>query len=103
MKWVVNCKKEEYDVLIARPSKFGNPYSHQFNTLAKFRVNSRSEAIFQYENWLYSQPELVAIVCRELKGKILGCYCEPLPCHGELLCRIANNSQLCLPLPDGII
>jgi hypothetical protein len=102
MKWVVNCRREDFDIFIGRPSKYGNIYSHQYGTLARFKVASREEAIYCYEQWLYSQPELISTLCRELEGKILGCYCDPLACHGDVLARIANNVQLCLPLPDEV-
>ena len=49
---VVHCKKEEYDVYIGRPSKWGNPFSHKSDTMAKFKVDSREEAIKNYEVWI---------------------------------------------------
>ena len=27
----------------------------------------------------------------ELKDKILGCWCKPLPCHGDILAELANR------------
>jgi hypothetical protein len=27
----------------------------------------------------------------ELKGKILGCWCSPKSCHGDVLSELANN------------
>ena len=35
---IVHCKKEEYEVYIGRPTKWGNPYSHKDNTIAKYKV-----------------------------------------------------------------
>jgi hypothetical protein len=29
----------------------------------------------------------------ELKGKILGCWCHPLPCHGDVLVKLIK--ELC--------
>lgn len=46
---VVNLKKEKYDVLVCRPSKWGNPYSHKQNTLAKFKTKTRKESIEMYK------------------------------------------------------
>ncbi len=86
---VVNCRREPYDVLVGRPSKWGNPYSHLDDTLARFRVSSRDEAIQRYEEWIKTQPELMAAL-PELRGKVLGCFCAPRPCHGEVLLRLAN-------------
>ena len=90
-QYVVHCKKEKYDVYIGRPSPFGNPFTHLAGgTLAQFRVASREEAIARYEAWLIGQPELVARVKAELRGKVLGCWCSPKSCHGDVLARIAN-------------
>jgi hypothetical protein len=92
MTRVVHCKKESYDVYIGRPSKFGNPYSHLPGTLAEFRVATRTEAIAMYEIWIKDQVNLLAAL-PELKGKVLGCWCAPLPCHGDVLARLAETSQ----------
>jgi hypothetical protein len=90
-KWVVHCKKAPFDVYIGRPSKWGNPFSHLTSkTLAYYRVSTRQEAIDRYEAWLLEQPELMAAL-PELKGKILGCWCAPQSCHGEVLARLANG------------
>jgi hypothetical protein len=88
---VVNCRTTRYDVYIGRPSRYGNPYSHLPNTLAKYRVSSRDAAIDAYETWLRSQPVLMARVKRELRAKVLGCFCAPRRCHGDVLVQIANE------------
>lgn len=88
---VVHCKKEKYDVYIGRPSKFGNPFSHLNNTLAKFKVSSRDEAVDEYEKWIKAYPEFIKIIKAELKGKVLGCWCSPKRCHGDVLLKIANE------------
>jgi hypothetical protein len=87
---VVHCKRERFDVYIGRPSKWGNPFSHLPRSQAETRVASREEAIACYETWLLSQPALVAAAKRELRGKVLGCWCAPLPCHGHILARVAD-------------
>jgi len=89
---VVNCNKEPYDVKIMRPSKWGNPFSHLDVANTPFRVVSRDEAIKQYELWIYTQPDLMNSL-HELKGKTLGCCCKPLPCHGDVLLRLANANE----------
>jgi Domain of unknown function (DUF4326) len=90
-RYVVHCKRDPYDVYIGRPSPFGNPFTDKPGTLARYMVGSREQAIKEFEDWLMSQPDLVARVKRELKGKVLGCWCHPKPCHGDVLARIANN------------
>jgi len=90
---VVHKSKKPYDVYIGRPSKFGNPYSHQEDTLAEFQVQSRAEAIQKYEEYVRSNPELMAAIKSELRGKVLGCWCSPKLCHGHVLAWIANEEE----------
>jgi hypothetical protein len=88
---VVHFEKEICDIYIGRPSKWGSP----------FRVGidgPREEVMLLYETWLQSRPELIQDARRELAGKVLGCYCAPLECHGDVLVRIANGWQLARPL-----
>lgn len=80
---VVHCKKEEYDVYIGRPSKWGNPFTIGID-------GTREEVIAKYIDWLYEQPDLLNSL-HELKGKTLGCWCHPLTCHGDILAELANN------------
>lgn len=87
---VVHCKKDKYDVYIGRPSKWGNPFSHKQGTIAKFKVKSLEEAISSYEIWIKSQPNLMKDL-HELRGKVLGCWCKPGSCHGDVLARLANS------------
>ena len=81
---VVHCKRSRFDVYIGRPSKWGNP----------FRIGkdgSRLVVIEKYRQWLLSQPKLVEQAKVELRGKVLGCWCHPKPCHGDVLVEIANT------------
>lgn len=87
---VVHCKKSEYDVYIGRPSKWGNPFSSKDGTLAKYRVGSKSEAILNYEKYLEGQAELIEELVT-LKGKILGCWCSPKSCHGDVLVKLIQK------------
>jgi hypothetical protein len=92
MTKVVHCKKESYDVYIGRPGRFGNPFSHKENTLAKFKVESRKEAIKKFKEYLLSldKNELDGIL-NELKGKTLGCWCKPKLCHGDVYVELIIN------------
>lgn len=88
---VVHCKKEKYDVYIGRPSKWGNPYSHLPNTLAKYKVATREEAIEKYEKWIRNNPELL-VDLPELEFKVLGCWCKPnYSCHGDVLVKLLKE------------
>jgi hypothetical protein len=89
---VVNkSSKKPYDVYVGRPSKFGNPFSHQEHTIAKYRTDTREEALDKFEEWVLSQPEMVAMIKRELKNKVLCCFCSPQRCHAHFLAYLANQ------------
>lgn len=92
MTRVVNRNFEGYDVYIGRGSKWGNPYSHQSGTKAQFRAGSREEAIRLYEAYIRSQPHLLDSL-HELEGKVLGCYCKPYACHGDVLVRLIEERK----------
>lgn len=81
-----------YDVYVGRGSPYGNPYTHRplEDTLARFQVASREEAVDAFETMLLGDAELMALVQRELRGKVLGCHCVPLLCHATVLARYAN-------------
>ena len=90
---VVHCKKEPYDVYIGRPSKWGNPFTHlKESTRAEFIVETREEAVSAYENWIRKQPHLMASL-HELDGKVLGCWCKPKSCHGDILVKLINEMK----------
>lgn len=74
-----------YDVFIGRPSKWGNPF-------VIGRDGDRAMVIAKYEAWVRDQPALRAALV-ELCGKVLGCYCAPLPCHGDVLARLAEEGR----------
>jgi hypothetical protein len=79
---VVHCKKQTYDVYIGRPSKWGNPF-------VVGEDGTREQVIQKYRVWLLEQPDLLASL-PELKGKVLGCWCAPRACHGDVLAELAG-------------
>ena len=81
---VVHCKKDVFDVYIGRPSKWGNPF--------KIGVDgTRDEVIRKYREYVLRTPQLNNAL-HELEGKILGCWCAPKPCHGDILVVLANET-----------
>lgn len=92
METVVHCKQAKYDVYIGRPSKWGNPYSHKSGTTALFKVKNRKQAIDLYEIWITKgDGKQLLNDLHELKGKTLGCWCHPYPCHGDVLLKLINQ------------
>ena len=51
---------------------------------------SRDKVIRQYREWIMNKPELLELIPIELKGKTLGCSCNPKPCHGDVLVELAD-------------
>jgi hypothetical protein len=96
-RFVVNLRQLPYDVYIGRgpggSGVWGNDWSHFPSTLARFRVGSRDEAIRKHMEWFLSQEDLIERARRELRSKVLGCFCPPLNCHGFTLAAVANMSE----------
>lgn len=83
---VVHLKHEPYDVRIDRQSPWGNP----------FRIGkdgTRAEVIEKYTDWICAKEQrpLLRRARQELAGKVLGCWCSPEPCHGDVLLELANT------------
>lgn len=79
---VAHCKKDRYDVYIGRPSKWGNPFIIG-------RDGDRVEVIAKYREWIMAQSELLGAIWNgELRGMVLGCWCAPFACHGDVLVEL---------------
>lgn len=100
---VVHFRRAPYDVFIGRTrrgNRWSNPFSDRTgDTLATVRVGSRAESIEAYREWLAGRrtvPGLAAPtrdeIVRELRGRVLGCWCAPRACHGDVLAAIANDA-----------
>ena len=63
-------------------SKWKNPFS--------VKKYGRDECIRKYEQYIMNNPKLLNDL-DELKGKILGCWCYPEPCHGNVLINLINK------------
>jgi hypothetical protein len=81
---------------------FGNPFSHERGTLAVVRVKTREEAIGRHKTWLDGttdqevEPERRLWILQNLhhlRGKRIGCYCKPLPCHGDTYAERLDGSD----------
>ena len=82
---VVNLRKEKYDAYIGRGSHLGNRF-----VIGK--DGDRAEVIKKYREWILDNKELLNSL-HELKGKVLGCFCKPLACHGDVLAELVNESE----------
>ena len=91
---VVHCKGDKFDVYIGRPSKWGNPFHIGEH-------GSRERVLVLYYEWIMDdlRGTLRMEARRDLRGKILGCWCAPKACHGDILAAIANDGDLRQPSP----
>ena len=83
---VVHCKREAFEVYIGRPSRFGNPHN------LKGLGGDRQRAIELFEQTARQRIEVDAAwreAVEGLYGKVLGCWCAPKPCHGDVLLKLA--------------
>jgi hypothetical protein len=60
-------------------SKWANPYREG-------RDGTRGEVIVKYERHIVDS----GLIHDKLHGCDLACWCAPLPCHGDVLLRLAN-------------
>ncbi|MGB7956002.1 MAG: DUF4326 domain-containing protein, partial [Candidatus Nitrosopolaris sp.] len=118
--WVVHVRKHRYDVYVGRFSRWirhdmpgssgywGNPFSIEKDSNGKEISGSREEVVAKHKEWLLSREELPNSygkhgtigsnkeVNRELiklRGKILGCWCSPKLCYGDILAETNSIYQ----------
>ena len=63
----------------ATQSKWANPFS--------IRKYGREDCLKKYKEYILSNEDLMSKL-NELKGKILGCWCHPESCHGDILIKL---------------
>jgi hypothetical protein len=99
---VVNWYNTPYDVYIGRHVPDGPPefppdlcvFGNPFILKDVNDTDEREKVIAAYEIWLLSteQSALVTLAKEKLPGKILGCWCKPKHCHGDVLLWVVNAS-----------
>lgn len=96
---VVNLRQEPFDVYIGRAGKgqdgyFGNPHTIGWCQICECS-HKRGDAIAPFKKDFLSRieqdPEFRKRVMA-LKGKTLGCFCKPLPCHGDVIAEWLDNT-----------
>ena len=83
---VVNIQHKVYDIFIGRPSILRNPY--------KIGVDgSRKEVIAKFKELFHNSTDRKQYAREHCKDKILGCYCKPLACHGDIIAEYLNGLE----------
>ena len=78
------------DVYIGRECKMGGwnlPCSIWHNP---YKTGTLEERISKYREHIINNPVLMARL-PELRGKVLGCWCKPGPCHGDILIELLDK------------
>ena len=90
-------------ISVARPHRFGNPFTEQAAKEAGYRRDTARFVVECFRNWLagdradWSGPESDAKAARllaalpTLRGKNLACWCKTGPCHADVLLELANH------------
>ena len=89
---VVNLRYQPYDQYIGRSGKgedgyFGNPIRLQPG-------ESRGSTIQKFKDYFYKRlrtDQEFKDRIHQLKGKRLGCFCKPFPCHGDVIAAYLNS------------
>jgi len=90
---VVHCRKEKYDIYIGhaiplrgiKGSKWCNPFEVG-------RDGTREQVIAKYRDWITrgGGRHLVKDL-HELRDKVIGCWCKPKACHGDVLKQLIDG------------
>lgn len=102
MTTVVHKNKDMFDEYIGRGSLFGNPFTSMplGKTRASIQAVNRPDSIRKYKKYflekIRTEPSFRESVMR-LKGKILGCYCKPLDCHGDIIAEFLDHPENFIP------
>jgi len=83
---VVNLTRSRYDIYIGRKTKTHCASKWQ-NPFHIGKDGTREEVMLKFEDYANRNPELLSALS-ELEGKRLGCWCKPLPCHGDIYVKL---------------
>ena len=78
---IVHCKKEKHTLYIGRPTVWGNPF-----VIGK--DGNREEVIQKYETYARNNKALMHNISLLHEDLILGCWCAPLACHGDIIIKL---------------
>ena len=99
MTTVVNIRRDSCDVYIGRGSAFGNQFTYLTNVknpATTHFVENRAVAIAEFKKYFLKRISSDIAFRNKvlaLKDKKLGCYCKPLPCHGDVIKEWLDSSS----------
>lgn len=106
LRRVKGWRKPEGTIVVARPTKWGNPFTpagardagyegtdDELRAMCAqaFRQWLRGDFVWQFANGAARRERILADLA-ELRGHDLACWCPPGdPCHGDVLLELANG------------
>lgn len=101
MTTIVNLYKSKYDVYIGRPGKgqdgyYGNPYKPNSECIRCGEMHKDNASTLPcykeyFLNRIKSDESFKANIL-SLKDKVLGCFCKPKACHGDVIIEWLNEN-----------
>lgn len=102
---VVNLRKNRFDFYIGRRNRFVDPnygtgngpttekgydgfYGNPFTLRPRATDAERDECLTLFKQYFYqrlAEDEEFRVRVHALRGKVLGCFCSPKPCHGDVI------------------
>ena len=80
---VVFINKERFP---KKASMWANPFT--------VKTEGRDKCLELYEEWVREKIKKEGIEdIKKLKNKVLGCWCKPEKCHGDILIKILNEIE----------
>lgn len=97
---LINVKTTDFDIwkdrgeflYIGRGNKWiGLAESKWHNPFPMKNESARVKVLTDFLQYMINpyQEDLISDLC-ELDGKVLGCYCSPKKCHGDILLRLRD-------------
>ena len=84
----MNLRDEKYDVFIGRPGdELDGPFGNPFRSGPKL-TRFKQYFLERVERDLEFRAQVLA-----LRGKRLGCFCKPKPCHGDIIAEWVESQS----------
>lgn len=71
-------------VRIDRKTQWGNPFEMPDD-------GGRTEVVTKFERFYWPHKDKLLDKAPNLRGKVLGCWCHPQPCHGHIIADTVNE------------
>jgi hypothetical protein len=78
---VTHCRDKKFTVYIGRPSVYGNPFIIG-------QDGTRDDVMRKFKKYALKNERVLKAIAALPKHAILGCYCKPKACHGDVIVKL---------------